>query len=52
MKTTFQYDHYYDWQEMSECLKRALQAEYPSIMKLESICTSEEGEGGLGCYPK
>ena len=43
MKTTFQYDHYYDWQEMSECLK-ALQAEYPSIIKLESICTSEEGK--------
>lgn len=43
MKTTFNYDHYYDWQEMTDCLKQ-LADKYPHCMKLESICVSTEGK--------
>lgn len=43
MKTTYNYDHYYDWQEMTTCLKE-LAEKYPTFMKLESICVSEEGK--------
>ena len=43
METTFTYDHYYDWQEMSSCLKQLAES-YPQLMKLESICVSEEGK--------
>ncbi|WP_075877010.1 M14 family metallopeptidase [Merdibacter massiliensis] len=43
MKTTFQYDHYYDYAELTACLQ-TLQETYPTIMKLESICVSEEGK--------
>lgn len=43
MKTTFNYDHYYDWQEMTNCLKQLADA-YPHIIKLESICISAEGK--------
>lgn len=43
MKTTFNYDHYYDWQEMTDCLKQ-LADKYPHSMKLESICVSAEGK--------
>mgnify|MGYP002587498818 FL=1 len=43
MQTTFNYDHYYDWLEMSECLKHLVK-QYPSLMQLESICVSEEGK--------
>lgn len=43
MQTTFNYDHYYDWQEMSRCLKQ-LAEQHSSLMRLESICVSEEGK--------
>lgn len=43
MKTTFNYDHYYDWQEMTDCLKQFAD-KYPHCMKLESICVSAEGK--------
>lgn len=43
MKTTFNYDHYYDWQEMTDCLKYFVD-KYPQCMKLESICLSAEGK--------
>ena len=36
MQTTFNYDHYYDWQEMSRCLKQ-LAEQHSSLMQMESI---------------
>lgn len=43
MKTTFVYDHYFDYEEMTACLKK-LQGLYPSLMQMESICTTAEGK--------
>ena len=43
MKTTFTYDHYYDYEELTNCLKQLCET-YPDLMKMESICESEEGK--------
>ncbi len=43
MKTTFHYDHYYDYEEMTNCL-HTLQQIHPDLMQMESICVSEEGK--------
>lgn len=43
MKTTFSYDHYYDYEEMTQCLSIFAKS-YPQYMQFESICTSEEGK--------
>lgn len=42
MKTTFQYDHYYDYQELTHCIEQ-LAKSYPDLVSVESICTSEKG---------
>ena len=42
MKTTFQYDHYYDYQELTHCIEQ-LAKSYPDLVGVESICTSEKG---------
>lgn len=42
MKTTFQYDHYYQYEELKQCLQQ-LAASYPALCSLESICTTAEG---------
>lgn len=41
MKTTFKYDHYYLYEELSANLKYFAD-QYPSYTKLESICTNDE----------
>lgn len=43
MKTTFNYHHYYTYEEMTECLSY-LANHYPHLMKLFSICETEEGK--------
>ncbi|HAX73620.1 MAG TPA: zinc carboxypeptidase [Firmicutes bacterium] len=43
MKTTFTYDKYVDYAEMTAYLKQ-LQEAHPSLMKLSSICETEEGK--------
>lgn len=43
MKTTFSYDHYYDYEEMTAYLQ-TLCKQYPQLMTMESICVSEEGK--------
>ncbi len=42
MKTTFQYDHYYKYDELKSCLEYFAE-KYPDLCSLESICVSEEG---------
>ena len=42
MKTTFKYDHYFDYEELSNNLIR-LSEEYPDLMELQVNCTTEEG---------
>ena len=42
MKTTFEYDHYYDYEELSEKL-HFLNEKYPDLMDLQINCVSEEG---------
>ena len=43
MKTTFQYDHYYDYDEVTSVLKH-FEKEYSQYMTLESICITEENK--------
>lgn len=43
MKTTFVYDHYYTYDEMTGYLT-FLGKKYPNLMKLSSICETEEGK--------
>ncbi|MBR0417563.1 MAG: zinc carboxypeptidase [Erysipelotrichaceae bacterium] len=42
MKTTFSYDHYYKYDELSNNLKQ-LSESYPELMSLEVNCVTEEG---------
>ncbi len=42
MKTTFVYDHYYDYEEIRNCLN-TLANNHPDLMDLEVNCVSEEG---------
>lgn len=41
MKTTFQYDHYYDYEELTDSLQQ-LAKQYPHLVSLNSICTTEK----------
>ena len=41
MKTSFQYDHYFDYDEVTKCFKY-FEKEYPDYVYLESICTTKE----------
>lgn len=41
MKTTFQYDHYYAYQELTEALK-TLVSRHSDILTMESLCKSEK----------
>lgn len=41
MKTTFQYDHYYKYDELEKNLKH-FSDKYPELCDLESICVTEE----------
>ena len=41
MKTTFNYDHYYTYDEMTD-YSNQLSITYPKLMKLSSICETEE----------
>ncbi len=41
MKTTFQYDHYFRYEEMEKCLKQ-LQESHPDLMDLAVSCVTEE----------
>lgn len=41
MKTTFNYDHYYTYDEMTDYLNQ-LSITYPKLMNLSSICETEE----------
>lgn len=43
MKTTFQYDHYYTYEEMTSSLQQ-LASSYPHLLKLSSICETNEGK--------
>lgn len=36
MKTTFNYDHYFLYEELTYCLKQ-LEKQYPDLMKIESL---------------
>ena len=42
MKTTFQYDHYYKYEELKECLEYFAK-QYPALTELENNCTTEMG---------
>ena len=42
MKTTFQYDHYYTYSELTEALQ-TLVKNHPDLLTMESICKSEKG---------
>ena len=42
MKTTFQYDHYYTYPELTEALQ-TLVKNHPDLLAMESICKSEKG---------
>ncbi len=41
MNTTFKYDHYFQYDELSDCLK-TLQEKYSDYMELSSICETPE----------
>lgn len=41
MKTSFQYDHYFDYDEVTKCFKY-FEKEHPDYVYLESICTTKE----------
>ena len=41
MKTTFQYDHYYAYSELTEALQ-TLVKNHPDLLAMESICKSEK----------
>lgn len=43
MKTTFTYDHYFDYEEVTKCFKY-FETTYPDYVNLESICTTEENK--------
>lgn len=43
MKTTFSYDHYFDYDEVTKCLKY-FEKEYPDYVDLNSICVTEENK--------
>ena len=43
MKTTFTYDHYYDWEEMTNCIKELVSL-YPELITMESLVKSEENK--------
>ena len=43
MKTTFQYDSYYDWQKMTDCIK-TLVKQHPEIISMESLVKSRENK--------
>lgn len=43
MKTTFSYDHYDTYQQLSDKLQH-FSKQYPGLMELESICESKEGK--------
>lgn len=42
MKTTFKYDHYYLYQEMSDVLHH-FEEKYPDLCKLDVLCVTEKG---------
>lgn len=42
MKTTFQYDHYYKYDELKNCLEYFAK-QYPQLCELESNCVTEMG---------
>ena len=41
MKTTFQYDHYYAYSELTEAMQ-TLVKNHPDLLAMESICKSEK----------
>lgn len=41
MKTTFQYDHYFIYDELTNCIQ-TLAKQHPELMSVESICKSEK----------
>ena len=43
MKTSFQYDHYFDYDEVTKCFKY-FEQEYSGYVYLESICTTKENK--------
>ena len=43
MKTTFSYDHYFDYDEVTKCLQY-FEKEYPDYVELQSICVTEENK--------
>ena len=43
MKTTFSYDHYFDYDELTKCLQY-FEKEYPDYVELQSICVTEENK--------
>ena len=43
MKTTFNYDHYYDWEEMTNCIKKLVEL-YPDLITMTSLAKSEENK--------
>lgn len=43
MKTTFTYDHYFDYEEVTKCFQY-FETQYPDYVDLQSICVTEENK--------